>query len=98
MFGFNSTTILHVNTRPGALRIESRKFMEAMDYRCYSYQDFPGTSCFSSTCWKWVITASVLTSQVLPAINGSKSAQYGGFMLWSKCYDNGYSSSIKNNV
>ncbi|KAK2650184.1 hypothetical protein Ddye_017673 [Dipteronia dyeriana] len=42
------------------------------------------------------IPASVLTSQVLPAINGS--AKYGGVMLWSKYYDNGYSSSIKDSV
>ena len=42
------------------------------------------------------IPASVLTSQVLPAINSS--AKYGGVMLWSKYYDNGYSSSIKDSV
>ncbi|TXG62961.1 hypothetical protein EZV62_009955 [Acer yangbiense] len=40
------------------------------------------------------IPASNLTSQVLPAINGS--AKYGGVMLWNKYYDNGYSSSIKD--
>lgn len=39
------------------------------------------------------ISADVVTSQILPAIKGS--AKYGGVMLWSKFYDNGYSSSIK---
>ncbi|KAF8034678.1 hypothetical protein BT93_C0865 [Corymbia citriodora subsp. variegata] len=42
------------------------------------------------------IPASNLTSNVLPAIKGS--AKYGGVMLWSKFYDNGYSSSIKESV
>ncbi|XP_077251250.1 acidic endochitinase-like [Tasmannia lanceolata] len=40
------------------------------------------------------IPADILTSQVLPAIKGS--SKYGGVMLWSKFYDNGYSSSIKS--
>ncbi|XP_031113520.1 acidic endochitinase-like [Ipomoea triloba] len=38
------------------------------------------------------VPADVLTSQILPAISGSP--KYGGVMLWSKFYDNGYSSSI----
>ena len=42
------------------------------------------------------IPADVLTSQILPAIKGSP--KYGGVMLWSKFYDNGYSSSIKSAV
>lgn len=42
------------------------------------------------------IPADVLTSQVLPAIKGS--SKYGGVMLWSKAFDNGYSSAIKNSV
>ncbi|XP_077251251.1 acidic endochitinase-like [Tasmannia lanceolata] len=42
------------------------------------------------------IPADILTSQVLPAIKGS--SKYGGVMLWSKFYDNGYSSSIKSSV
>ncbi|KDP22189.1 hypothetical protein JCGZ_26020 [Jatropha curcas] len=42
------------------------------------------------------IPADVLTSQVLPAIKSSP--KYGGVMLWSKFYDNGYSSSIKGSV
>ncbi|KAJ8616275.1 hypothetical protein MRB53_035647 [Persea americana] len=42
------------------------------------------------------IPADTLTSDVLPAIK--QSAKYGGVMLWSKFYDNGYSSSIKSAV
>lgn len=42
------------------------------------------------------IPADVLTSQVLPKIKGS--AKYGGVMLWSKYYDNGYSAAIKGSV
>ncbi|OAY48394.1 acidic endochitinase [Manihot esculenta] len=42
------------------------------------------------------IPADVLTSQVLPSIKSS--SKYGGVMLWSKFYDNGYSSSIKSAV
>ncbi|XP_019190832.1 PREDICTED: acidic endochitinase-like [Ipomoea nil] len=39
------------------------------------------------------IPADVLTSQILPAITAT--LKYGGVMLWSKFYDNGYSASIK---
>nr|GMD61931.1 acidic endochitinase-like [Ipomoea batatas] len=39
------------------------------------------------------IPADVLTSQILPAIKATP--KYGGVMLWSKFYDNGYSASIK---
>ncbi|KAJ1429546.1 Glycoside hydrolase family 18, catalytic domain [Sesbania bispinosa] len=42
------------------------------------------------------IPSDVLISDVLPAINGSP--KYGGVMLWSKFYDNGYSSAIKSSV
>ncbi|ERM98251.1 acidic endochitinase [Amborella trichopoda] len=44
------------------------------------------------------VPADTLTSQVLPAVKGSK--KYGGVMLWSKYYDDqtGYSSSIKSHV
>ncbi|XP_010277995.1 PREDICTED: acidic endochitinase-like [Nelumbo nucifera] len=42
------------------------------------------------------IPAATLVSQVLPSIRSSP--KYGGVMLWSKFYDNGYSSSIKNSV
>ncbi|XP_057439602.1 hevamine-A-like [Lotus japonicus] len=44
------------------------------------------------------ISASDLTSKVLPAIKDS--TKYGGVMLWSKYYDDqtGYSSSIKSKV
>ncbi|KAG5607026.1 hypothetical protein AABB24_009727 [Solanum stoloniferum] len=42
------------------------------------------------------IPSDVLVSQVLPAISGSP--KYGGVMLWSKFYDNGYSSAIKPSV
>ncbi|KAK4716732.1 hypothetical protein R3W88_015070 [Solanum pinnatisectum] len=42
------------------------------------------------------IPSDVLVSQVLPAISGSP--KYGGVMLWSKFYDNGYSSAIKPRV
>ncbi|KAL5540866.1 hypothetical protein UlMin_043258 [Ulmus minor] len=42
------------------------------------------------------IPADVLISQVLPTIESSP--KYGGVMLWSKQYDNGYSSAIKGSV
>ncbi|KAG9448353.1 hypothetical protein H6P81_014481 [Aristolochia fimbriata] len=44
------------------------------------------------------VPASVLTSQILPAVK--TSSKYGGVMLWSKYYDDqtGYSSSIKGAV
>lgn len=44
------------------------------------------------------ISASDLTSKVLPAIKSS--AKYGGVMLWSRYYDaqSGYSNSIKSHV
>ncbi|KAL5568454.1 hypothetical protein UlMin_025029 [Ulmus minor] len=42
------------------------------------------------------IPADVLNSQVLPTIKSSP--KYGGVMLWSKQYDNGYSSAIKGSV
>nr|DAD45703.1 TPA_asm: hypothetical protein HUJ06_003933 [Nelumbo nucifera] len=42
------------------------------------------------------IPPDTLVSQVLPSIRSSSN--YGGVMLWSKFYDNGYSSSIKNSV
>ncbi|GMN73628.1 hypothetical protein TIFTF001_052209 [Ficus carica] len=43
------------------------------------------------------IPPDVLISQVLPIIK-HYSPNYGGVMLWSKYYDNGYSSSIKPHV
>ncbi|KAK6789557.1 hypothetical protein RDI58_013357 [Solanum bulbocastanum] len=42
------------------------------------------------------IPTDVLVSQVLPSISGSP--RYGGVTLWSKFYDNGYSSAIKPGV
>ncbi|PON57764.1 Endo-beta-N-acetylglucosaminidase [Parasponia andersonii] len=42
------------------------------------------------------IPADVLTSQVLPTIK--MSPKYGGVMLWSKQFDNGYSAAIKSSV
>lgn len=42
------------------------------------------------------VAADVLTSQILPAVRGSQ--KYGGVMLWSKFYDNGFSSNIKSAV
>ncbi|KAI5347144.1 hypothetical protein L3X38_015023 [Prunus dulcis] len=42
------------------------------------------------------IPADALKSQVLPNIKSSP--KYGGVMLWSKQYDNGYSTSIKDSV
>ena len=40
------------------------------------------------------IPPDVLVSQVLPYIK--TSPKYGGVMLWSKYYDNGYSAAIKS--
>ncbi|EXB97674.1 Acidic endochitinase [Morus notabilis] len=42
------------------------------------------------------IPPDVLSSKVLPSIK--RSPKYGGVTLWSKQYDNGYSSAIKPNV
>nr|AKR05133.1 Myr r 1.01 allergen [Morella rubra] len=42
------------------------------------------------------IPAETLKSQVLPSIKNSP--KYGGIMLWSKKYDDGYSSAIKGSV
>ncbi|XP_040994473.1 acidic endochitinase-like [Juglans microcarpa x Juglans regia] len=42
------------------------------------------------------IPPDVLNSDVLPSIKSS--SKYGGVMLWSRNYDNGYSATIKNNV
>nr|AAL01886.1 chitinase 3-like protein precursor [Trichosanthes kirilowii] len=42
------------------------------------------------------IPANVLISQVLPKIK--TSPKYGGVMLWSKFFDNGYSNAIKGSL
>ncbi|KAG7994601.1 hypothetical protein I3843_01G065900 [Carya illinoinensis] len=42
------------------------------------------------------IPPDVLNSDVLPSIKSS--SKYGGVMLWSRYYDEGYSSAIKNSV
>ncbi|KAJ9681304.1 hypothetical protein PVL29_020264 [Vitis rotundifolia] len=42
------------------------------------------------------IAPDVLVSQVLPSIK--TSPKYGGVMLWSKYYDNGYSAAIKSSL
>ncbi|XP_004145978.3 acidic endochitinase-like isoform X1 [Cucumis sativus] len=42
------------------------------------------------------IPADVLISQVLPTIK--TSSNYGGVMLWSKAFDNGYSDAIKDSI
>ncbi|CAK9310759.1 unnamed protein product [Citrullus colocynthis] len=42
------------------------------------------------------IPADVLISQVLPTIK--TSSNYGGVMLWSKAFDNGYSDAIKGSI
>ncbi|XP_052171681.1 acidic endochitinase-like [Diospyros lotus] len=42
------------------------------------------------------IDQNVLVLDVLPEIKGS--SKYGGVMLWSKFYDNGYSWAIESNV
>ncbi|PON56798.1 Endo-beta-N-acetylglucosaminidase [Trema orientale] len=42
------------------------------------------------------IAPDVLSSEVLPTIKSS--SKYGGVMLWSRQYDQGYSSAIKPNV
>lgn len=42
------------------------------------------------------IPPDVLTSQILPTVKSS--ANYGGVMLWSKFFDNGYSAAIISSV
>lgn len=42
------------------------------------------------------IPSDVLNNDVLPSIKSS--SKYGGVMLWSRSFDNGYSSAIKSNV
>ncbi|KAI4328511.1 hypothetical protein L6164_020861 [Bauhinia variegata] len=59
---------------------------------------FLGLPASPSAAGSGFISATDLTSQVLPAIKASD--KYGGVMLWSRYYDaqSGYSSSIKNHV
>lgn len=42
------------------------------------------------------IPSDVLISQILPTIKSSSN--YGGVMLWSKFFDNGYSDAIKGSI
>ncbi|XP_022996080.1 acidic endochitinase, partial [Cucurbita maxima] len=42
------------------------------------------------------IPSDVLISQILPTIKSSSN--YGGVMLWSKSFDNGYSDAIKGSI
>ncbi|KAF8413268.1 hypothetical protein HHK36_001244 [Tetracentron sinense] len=57
---------------------------------------FLGLPASSQAAGSGFIPADVLTSQILPAIKSS--AKYGGVMLWSKYYDDGYSSTIIDSV
>lgn len=57
---------------------------------------FLGLPASSDAASSGFIPADVLTSQILPSIKNSPN--YGGVMLWSKQYDNGYSTSIKGSV
>ncbi|KAK9280228.1 hypothetical protein L1049_013915 [Liquidambar formosana] len=59
-------------------------------------QIFLGLAAAPGAAGSGYIPPDVLVSQVLPSIKASP--KYGGVMLWSKQYDNGYSSTIKPNV
>ncbi|XP_057526684.1 acidic endochitinase SE2 [Amaranthus tricolor] len=59
-------------------------------------QVFLGLPASSDAASSGFIPIDALTSQVLPTIKGS--AKYGGVMLWSKAYDDGYSSAIKSSI
>ncbi|KAA8520705.1 hypothetical protein F0562_015023 [Nyssa sinensis] len=59
-------------------------------------QVFLGLPAASNAAGSGFIPADVLVSQVLPSIKSSP--KYGGVMLWSRGFDNGYSSSIRSSV
>lgn len=59
-------------------------------------QIFLGLPASQSAAGSGYIPPDVLTSEVLPAIKSSP--KYGGVMLWSRFYDQGYSSAIKSSV
>ncbi|GAB4858703.1 Acidic endochitinase se2 [Ancistrocladus abbreviatus] len=59
-------------------------------------QLFLGLPASTSAASSGYIAPDVLISDVLPKIK--TSADYGGVMLWSKYYDNGYSSAIISSV
>ncbi|XP_018838149.2 acidic endochitinase-like [Juglans regia] len=57
-------------------------------------QIFLGLTAAPDAAWTGYIPPNVLTNEVLPSIKNS--SRYGGVMLWSRTYDEGYSSAIKN--
>ncbi|KAM1820568.1 hypothetical protein ACFX11_002092 [Malus domestica] len=59
-------------------------------------QVFLGLPASTDAAGSGFIPADALKSQVLPTIENS--AKYGGVMLWSRQYDNGYSASIKGST
>ncbi|XP_021894708.1 acidic endochitinase-like [Carica papaya] len=59
-------------------------------------QVFLGLPASNEAAGSGFISPDVLASQVLPDIK--TSSKYGGVMLWSRQYDNGYSSAIKPSV
>lgn len=61
-----------------------------------SSQIFLGLPASPEAAGSGYIAPDVLNSQILPSIK--TSSNYGGVMLWSRQYDNNYSSAIKPNV
>ncbi|XP_062155720.1 acidic endochitinase-like [Alnus glutinosa] len=59
-------------------------------------QIFLGLSASPEAAGSGYIPPDVLNNDVLPSIKGSP--KYGGIMLWSKNFDDGYSSAVKPNV
>ena len=59
-------------------------------------QVFLGLPAASAAAGSGYIEPDVLVSQVLPSIK--TSPKYGGVMLWSRYYDNGYSAAILTSV
>lgn len=57
---------------------------------------FLGLPASTSAANNGFIPSDVLVNQILPSIKGS--TKYGGVMLWSKSFDNGYSTAIKATV
>ncbi|KAG5606388.1 hypothetical protein H5410_027880 [Solanum commersonii] len=67
-----------------------------MELSRFQLRELKGLPAASRAAGSGFIPSDVLVSQVLPAISGSP--KYGGVTLWSKFYDNGYSSAIKPRV
>ena len=93
MFGSNSTTIPPANT-PATPTTLSTPGTNGPRLKLVKY--FLGLPVAPAAAGSGYIEPDVLVSQVLPSIK--TSPKYGGVMLWSRYYDNGYSAVILSSV